>query len=90
MGRDKERGFLIRDAFDLSYLPEVIEEKAMLALALMREGRGLNHVGYAFLSFYRILEVAFPKAKKRRPWSPRGRSSQELRGRTLSREREHS
>jgi len=27
----------------------------------MREGRGLNHVGYAFLSFYKILETPFPK-----------------------------
>jgi hypothetical protein len=47
MGRDKERGFAIRDEFDLSYLPEVTDENAMLALGLMREGRGLNHVGFA-------------------------------------------
>ena len=60
MGRDKERGFSICDEFDLSYFPEVTDEKAQLALGLMREGRGLNHVGYAFLSFYRVLEVAFP------------------------------
>jgi hypothetical protein len=31
----------------------------------MREGRGLNHVGYAFLSFYRVLETAFPNDAKR-------------------------
>lgn len=54
MGRDKERGFAICDEFDLSYFPEVTDEKAMFALGLMREGRGLNHVGYAFLSFYRV------------------------------------
>jgi hypothetical protein len=34
----------------------------------MREGRGLNHVGYAFLSFYKILETAFPKDAKRIGW----------------------
>jgi hypothetical protein len=34
-----------------------------LALGLVREGRGLNHVGYAFLSFYKILETAFPKER---------------------------
>jgi hypothetical protein len=34
----------------------------------MREGRGLNHVGYAFLSFYKILEAAFPSDKKRIAW----------------------
>jgi hypothetical protein len=31
----------------------------------MREGRGLNHVGYAFLSLYKILETVFPKDAKR-------------------------
>jgi hypothetical protein len=68
MGRDKERGFAICDEFDLSYLPEVTDEKPMLALALMREGRGLNHIGYAFLSFYRVLEVAFTTDKQRIAW----------------------
>ena len=68
MGRDKERGFSICEEFDLSYCREVIDEKAQLALGLMREGRGLNHVGYAFLSFYKILETAFPKDAKRIAW----------------------
>jgi len=67
-GRDKERGFSICDEFDLSYFPDVGDEKAQLALALMREGRGLNHPGYAFLSFYKILETAFPKDAKRIAW----------------------
>jgi hypothetical protein len=68
MGRDKERGFSICEEFDLSYFPEVTDEKALLALGLMREGRGLNHVGYAFLSFYRVLEVAFSTDKQRITW----------------------
>lgn len=68
MGRDKQSGFSICHEFDLGYFPEVADEKAMLALALMREGRGLNHVGYAFLSFYRVLEVAFSTDKKRIAW----------------------
>jgi hypothetical protein len=68
MGRDKQRGFAICDEFDLSYFPEVTDEKAMLALGLMREGRGLNHVGYAFLSFYRVIEVAFSTDKQRIVW----------------------
>src|SRR6202040_3986628 len=68
MGRDKERGFAICDEFDLSYFPEVTDEKAMLALGLMREGRSLNHVGYAFLSFYRVLEVAFSTDRQRIAW----------------------
>lgn len=68
MGRDKERGFSICQEFDLSYFPEVTDGQALLALGLMREGRGLNHVGYAFLSFYRVLEVAFSTDKQRIAW----------------------
>ena len=60
MGRDKERGFLICEEFNVTSLADTTDEKALLALALMREGRGLNHPAYAFLSFYRVLKVAFP------------------------------
>jgi hypothetical protein len=58
MGRDKKFGFSICEKFDLDYLPEVTDPRAQLALALMREGRGLNHPAYAFVSFYRVLECA--------------------------------
>ena len=58
----------IRKDFDLSYLPEPTDKKAQLALALMREGRGINHVAYAFLSFYRVMEVALPNGKARTKW----------------------
>ena len=68
MGRFKEGGFSICDEFDLSYLPKVTDERAQRALAFMREGRGLNHAGYAFLSFYRVLEVAFPNDAARIAW----------------------
>jgi hypothetical protein len=68
MARDKEQGFAICEEFDLSYFPEPDNEKAPLALALMREGRGLNHPTYAFLSFFRILEVAFPNSTARTKW----------------------
>jgi hypothetical protein len=30
--------------------------------------RGLNHPGYAFLSFYRVLEVALPEGRRRGEW----------------------
>lgn len=68
IGRDKTFGISITKEFDLSYFPEPNNEKALLALALMREGRGLNHPGYAFLSFYRVLEVAFPAGRARGEW----------------------
>ena len=69
MGRDKERGFAICKEFDLSYFPEPATDKALLALALMREGRGLNHPAYSFLSFFRVLEVAFPNSKALVTWA---------------------
>lgn len=53
----------ICDKLDLSYLPEVIDRKQRLAIALMREARGLQHVAFSFLSFYRVLEVAVGKAQ---------------------------
>ncbi len=68
MGWDKERGFSICEEFDLSYFPEPASDRALIALALMREGRGLNHPAYSFLSFFRVLEVAFPNGKARERW----------------------
>ena len=65
MGHKSSLAISICDDFDLQYLPEPTDEKALLALALMREGRGLNHPGYSFLSFYRVLEVALGRGKKR-------------------------
>ena len=57
------------EEFRLVYLPEPADDGAMHALALMREGRGLNHPGYAFLSYFRVLERAFSdKPKQRVPW----------------------
>jgi hypothetical protein len=38
MGRAKEQGFSICEEFDLSYLPEPTNDRAQLALGLMREG----------------------------------------------------
>ena len=68
MGHDKERGFSICEEFDLSYFPAPVSDKALLALALMREGRGLNRPAYAFLSFFRVLEVAVQSANARVAW----------------------
>ena len=34
----------------------------------MREGRSLNHYGYSFLSYWRVLELAFPLGKTRGAW----------------------
>lgn len=68
MGLDRSSGFAIRDEFDFSDLPQIADDKAKLALALMREGRGLNHPAYAFLSFFRVLETAISNGRKRGEW----------------------
>ena len=68
MGRPEGRMVLTRDAFDLPYFPEVSDERAMRALGLMREGRSLNHAGYAFLSYFKVLETAFPDGRKPGAW----------------------
>lgn len=68
MGREMSRGFSISNEFDLSYFPEPTDERALLALALMREGRGLNHPAYSFLSYYRVTEVALPNGRLRGTW----------------------
>jgi hypothetical protein len=66
--RYNKHGFSICKEIDLRYLPEVTDAKARLALALMRDGRGLSHVAYSFLSFYRVLEVAVGRGKAIPSW----------------------
>ncbi len=61
--RSKRGGFLICNQIDLRYLPEITDPKAKLALALMREARGLKHIAYSFLTFWRVLEVAVGRNK---------------------------
>lgn len=66
--RGSDWGLSITADLNLTYLPEPDEPRSALALALMREGRGLNHPAYAFLSFYRVLEAAIPAGKQRQTW----------------------
>lgn len=68
MGMGKGAGIALRDAFDFSDLGGAQSDQGKLALALIREGRGLNHPAYAFLSFYRALETAIPDKHARVPW----------------------
>ncbi|WP_296746323.1 methylamine utilization protein MauJ [Mesorhizobium sp.] len=68
MALDKKSGFAIREPFDFTELICPEEEEPRIALALVREARSLNHHGYAFLSYWRVLELAFPKAADRVSW----------------------
>lgn len=66
-GRAQITGSVITAELELPDLPAPTDQKALLALALLREGRGLNHAAYSFLSYYRVIEVACPP-KQRGAW----------------------
>jgi len=68
LGMRQPSNYAVRDDFDLSDLPVIENGAGKLALALMREGRGLNHPAYSFLSFFRALEASIPDGKLRGAW----------------------
>ncbi|WP_238258697.1 methylamine utilization protein MauJ, partial [Methylobacterium gnaphalii] len=68
VGLNKKYGFSLRKLFDFTEILYPQDDDALIALALMREARGLNHIAYAFLSFWRVLELAFPEARERVTW----------------------
>lgn len=59
---------IIGDSFDFSAFPSIDDPSARLAVALIREGRGMNHPAYSFLSFYRAIERAIPDGPARGQW----------------------
>jgi hypothetical protein len=60
-------GYVLTADFVVRDLPEP-DAQGQLALALMREARGLDHSAYSFLTFYRVLEAALPKGRARGAW----------------------
>lgn len=60
-------GYVLTGDFVARDLPEP-DAQGQLALALMREARGLEHSAYSFLTFYRVLEAALPKGLARGEW----------------------
>lgn len=67
-GRRHPYPVLSNTPLDTSYLPEPTHPDAKLALALYREAMVLAHPAYSFLTYFKILEVAFPAAKARSDW----------------------
>jgi hypothetical protein len=67
-GARRKSNFIQQGAFDLTELPVIESDVAKFALALIREGRGLNHPAYSFLSFYRVIERAIPDGTARGVW----------------------
>ncbi|CAN7342226.1 methylamine utilization protein MauJ [Bosea sp. LjRoot237] len=66
--KNESSGISPHAGFSLQYLPEPQEQDALLALAFMREARGLNHPAYAFLSFFRVVELLVGRGEKRKTW----------------------
>lgn len=58
----------MREPFDFTELMCPEKEETRIALALIREARSLNHHGYAFLSYWRVLELGFSKSADRIAW----------------------
>jgi hypothetical protein len=68
MGRKSEFRGAVRDGFDFTEVICPEDEQPRIALALMREARSLNHHGYAFLSYWRVLELAYPVKANLTAW----------------------
>lgn len=49
-------------------LPDPDNKDAQKALAFFREGLSLNHLGYSFLSYYKIINMRYPNGKSQIEW----------------------
>ena len=49
-------------------LPNPVDKAEQLALSLFREGLSLNHLGYSFLSYYKIINMRYPKGGAQKEW----------------------
>lgn len=54
--------------FRPTMLPDPKNKEAQLALSLFREGLSLNHLGYSFLSYYKIINMRYPKGGAQKQW----------------------
>lgn len=53
---------------EFSYLPDPLDPKAKLALALYREGLSVNLIPYQFLAFFKILNIIGPNGEAQMKW----------------------
>lgn len=54
--------------FRITYLPDPQDKDARLALAFYREALTLDHVGYSFLSYYKIVNLRYRKGERQKAW----------------------
>lgn len=59
---------VLTDHFDCHYLPEAIDQHARWALAFFREGLAIRQVAYAFLSFYKIINILHHGGANQKAW----------------------
>ncbi|MFZ2655455.1 MAG: methylamine utilization protein MauJ [Victivallales bacterium] len=53
---------------DYLFLPSASNVNADLALGLFREGLSVNSVPFAFLSYFKVLNIAFPAGQPQKDW----------------------
>jgi len=58
----------INPNFNIDYLPEPMDQKAQLALALYREALSINSVPYSILGYFKIINIKYPKGKSIIDW----------------------
>jgi len=59
---------MMTDHFRCHYLPDVIDQQTRWALAFYREGLSIHQVSYAFLSFYKIINILHDGGAKQKAW----------------------
>jgi hypothetical protein len=61
-------GMMLTDHFRFHYLPDVADQKTRWALAFYREGLSMRHTPYAFLSFYKIINILHGSGSRQKAW----------------------
>jgi hypothetical protein len=62
------KGNVITHHFRQDYLPAPQDRRVRLALALYREALGLNSVAYAFLGFFKIINLVKKTGREQKDW----------------------
>lgn len=67
-GTYERSGWALVEPWDYLYLPSANSPGADLALALFREGLSINSVPFAFLSYFKVLNISFSKGSAQKGW----------------------
>ena len=59
---------LTTDYFRVHYLPDILDQKTRWALSFYREGLSMRHTPYAFLSFYKIINILHKSGATQKAW----------------------